>query len=62
VYIKLVNYWDKYTEMQHGQQDVKKKTDQMCQKCVRMHVLLHKFTVKTKNEKKKEKKKKEIIK
>jgi len=23
--IKLVNYWDKYTEMQDGQQNVKKK-------------------------------------
>jgi len=24
LYIKLVNYWDKYTEL-HGQQNVKKK-------------------------------------
>ena len=27
--IKLVNYWDKYTEM-HGQQNVKKKTPFPC--------------------------------
>ena len=32
--IKLVNYWDKYIEMQHSQQNVKKKK---CQRSVHMN-------------------------